>query len=396
MTVDLSDGDAQNTGVTGTDTLSGFFNLTGGDGHDTLTGNELANVIKGGLGNDTIQGGDGNDTLDGGSGAAANTGGSDTVDYSYISSSSVNLAVTLGLLTAGTGAVAATKTSGVAGDIDTISNFENVTGGSGNDVIIGNAGVNTLKGGEGDDIIQGGAGSDVLDGEAGVDTVDYSYLGAAAGITLTLPPSGAQSGTVAGDQDSIADFENVIGGKGNDHLSGNDQNNTLTGGAGDDHLFGGVGDDTLIGGAGNDELDGGEDSGTSDIADYSASGAAVTVNLSDATVTLALGVTMGPSAGKGGDAQGDTFADIEDVIGSNFNDILIGDNRSGKVNILSGGKGNDLVFGSAGIDDLRGGEGTGDTLSYATDTAGVTLSLQTGIGTGLGNAAGDAFEDFEN
>ena len=98
----------QNTVGAGTDTLSGFENLTGSAFKDTLTANGLANRIDGAAGNDTINGGAGNDTLQGGAdndvlvggaGADALDGGdgNDTASYA-----SATVAVTVDL-NAGTG-----------------------------------------------------------------------------------------------------------------------------------------------------------------------------------------------------------------------------------------------------------------------------------------------------
>ncbi len=173
------------------DTGDGFENLTGSTKGDSLSGNDLVNVINGGLGDDIISGGLGNDTLDGGSSTAALPGGSDYVDYSYLTAGQ-NLVLTLGAYSASTGAVAQTTTSGVAGDIDKIANFENVIGGDGNDMITGNAAGNTLGGDDGNDILSGGAGddflsggndndvliggagSDTMDGGSGIDTASYA------------------------------------------------------------------------------------------------------------------------------------------------------------------------------------------------------------------------------
>jgi Ca2+-binding RTX toxin-like protein len=66
---------AQNTLGAGTDTLSGFDNLTGSDFNDALLGNGLANIIDGGAGNDFINGRAGNDTLTGGAGTDTLNGG---------------------------------------------------------------------------------------------------------------------------------------------------------------------------------------------------------------------------------------------------------------------------------------------------------------------------------
>jgi Ca2+-binding RTX toxin-like protein len=81
VTVNLSQGLAQDTVHAGADTLSGIENLTGSKYNDTLTGDSNANVITGGLGNDNLTGGngsdtfiyligDGNDTVAGGAGAS--------------------------------------------------------------------------------------------------------------------------------------------------------------------------------------------------------------------------------------------------------------------------------------------------------------------------------------
>ena len=81
---------AQNTLGAGTDTLSGFENLTGSAFNDTLTGSMALltsfmggagnDIINGGAGNDTLQGGAGTDTLKGGTGNDTLTGGMDA-DY---------------------------------------------------------------------------------------------------------------------------------------------------------------------------------------------------------------------------------------------------------------------------------------------------------------------------
>ena len=55
--------------------------------------------------------------------------------------------------------------TGVAG----LSGVENVTGGSGNDVLIGDAAANVLRGGYGRDLLIGREGADQLFGDAGED-----------------------------------------------------------------------------------------------------------------------------------------------------------------------------------------------------------------------------------
>lgn len=125
-------------------------NLTGSSHDDVLLGDSQNNVIQGGAGNDRIAGGAGNNTLDGGAGI-------DTVDYSG----------------AGAGVVMDLATGSAQnglGGVDSLSNFENVTGSAYADKLSGNALDNVLDGGRGNDILDGRGGNDVLIGGAGNDT----------------------------------------------------------------------------------------------------------------------------------------------------------------------------------------------------------------------------------
>ena len=68
VTVNLTTTTAQNTIGAGTDTLSGFENVTGSAFNDALTGTTGNNVLAGLAGSDTLNGGAGADTLIGGTG----------------------------------------------------------------------------------------------------------------------------------------------------------------------------------------------------------------------------------------------------------------------------------------------------------------------------------------
>jgi Ca2+-binding RTX toxin-like protein len=208
-----------------------------------------------------------------------------------------------------------------------------------------------------------------------------------------------------------ADYKNTVyGGDGNDHIYGGDAYDDLYGEDGNDDLFGGAEKDWLFGGDGADNLDGGADE---DCAFYR-----------DSTVGVFVDLETG--LGYGGTAEGDTLTDIEDLVGSEHNDTLVGDNNANWFageygdDTLRGGGGSDFLYGDSliwrnndvvwpsnmyavgddtligggGGDYLDGGEGN-DTAGYDDSPAGVTVSLigNTAVG---GHAAGDTLVSIEN
>ena len=238
-----------------------------------------------------------------------------------------------------------------------------INGNDGDDRLNGNFGNDTLNGGGGDDWLTGGNGADQIDGGAGTDTANYG--GAFGGVTVYLDGTAGIGASAAGD--TLANIENIRGSAHNDTLNGDSRGNILDGGAGDDILNGGSGIDTLIGGAGADQLDGG--AGIQDWADYSDSDAAVQVSL------------VANAVGTGGHAAGDTFVNIEAIIGSGFNDTLTGNSSR------------NWFESSAGADAIDGGGG-GDIMWYITSDAGITIVLDgttAGIG---GHAAGDVLTNI--
>ncbi|MCC0090328.1 retention module-containing protein [Aeromonas veronii] len=177
-----------------------------------------------------------------------------------------------------------------------------------------------------------------------------------------------QSGTLTG---SFLD-EILIGGAGDETLDGNAGNDILLGGGGNDGLSGGDGNDILVGGAGNDTLNGGAGN---DTASYIDSTAGVTVKVN------------GNNQATGG-AGTDSLSNMENLVGSMFNDSLTGDGNanvlSGLVgsDILSGGGGDDLLLGGADGDTLTGGGGK-DTFKWgAGDIGGVDVIKDFTTGTG--------------
>ncbi|MCF3643247.1 hypothetical protein LXM94_25135, partial [Rhizobium sp. TRM95111] len=178
--------------------------------------------------------------------------------------------------------------------------------------------------------------------------------------------------------------DDIRGADGDDVIEGTVFGEAILGLGGDDTIDGLAGDDTIEGGAGADDMDGG--AGV-DTLSYAGSTQGVTVRLSDGTAS-------------GGDADGDTFANFENVTGSEAGDTLVG---SAGANVLRGGAGSDTLIGGGGADVLEGGDGADnmdggagiDTLSYAGSNLGVTVRLSDGTATG-GVANGDTFTNMEN
>ncbi len=343
-------GDAQ------ADLVSGFENVRGSSYEDSITGDTLANTLIGndgddtligGGGNDTLNGGDGNDVLNGGAGADSLVGGSGIDTASYAGATAAVLASLL------TGGIRAGDAIGdVLTDIENLtgSNFndtlrgddvafgnvldgglgnDSLEGNGGNDLLVGGGGLDTLLGGLGDDELDGGADNDLLIGGLGTDaliggggTDTASYAAATSGVAASLL-AGGSDGEAAGD--SYDSIEVLIG-------SGFDD--TLEGSANADSIVAGAGNDTLILTSGTDTLDGGLGI---DTIDFSGSSGAAAFTL-------------------GGVPR---FTNIENVIGSIFNDTVTGD---GNANALSGGDGDDSLIGGAGNDTLDGAAGR-DTLN---------------------------------
>ena len=251
FTVDLSANTSSYEGGSDIVSLHDVENVTGGSGNDTITGDSNDNVLNGGVGNDTIVGSAGNDTLDGGA-------GTNTLDYSAQTS---DLTIDLSSNSA-TGA-------GIAAD--TVSNFSILRTGSGDDTVTGTASTETFYDGAGDDVYDGGGGNDVFYAGAGDDTYDAGhgwggwiyFTGVTADVTISFL-TGTAFSTETGT-DSLDGIRNVVGGDGNDTITGSScpTYNHLYGGAGDDvisgtnngnGLYGGTGSDTLTGGSGGDDF----------------------------------------------------------------------------------------------------------------------------------------------
>ena len=329
------------SGGAGPDTLAGL------GGNDWLSGDDGNDLLLGGEGDDTLKGGAGNDTLDGGA-------GSNLADY-QAALAAVNVNLQTGSASDGQGGT------------DNLLSITRVLGSNFADTLLGN---------DADNEFTGFAGNDTINGGNGFDSVRYDQATGAMSIDLlSQQASGGNEG-----QDSLISIEAAWGGAFNDSISGNRADNWLVGGAGNDSLSGSDGNDTLEGGLGNDVLRG--DAG-SDWAAYWGAPSAVVVMLD---------LASGNGGISSGGAGSDTFIDIENLSGSDFNDTLTGsagdnqlDGRAGN-DSLSGGDGNDTLSGGSGDDSLSGGNGNDNLSGGAGDD---TLRGGTGNDSVLGNEGAD-------
>ncbi|WP_454714678.1 hypothetical protein [Caulobacter segnis] len=343
VTVDLNKTTAQNTGGAGTDTITGVELLYGSKFDDVLTGDAKANYLWGSDGNDRLYGGAGDDHLSGGNGVNLIDGGDgfDTVDYSFS-----DKGVTINL----SGGPA--PQIPIPDGFDTIRSVEAAMGSAYSDAIVGNDAENYLFGDAGDDVIFGVNGNDTLDGGDGNDVLRGSFykpgdmlLGGAGddqilvwtgagseGLTTVDGGSGVDVLMFSSDYNLTLDLKNTgdqLIAPGVHMVVRNVEN--VMGGYGDDRLTGDAGGNVINGGHGDDILDGGAGF---DVASYATS-PGVWVDLSK----------TGPQDTKG--AGVDTLMNFEGLAGSNANDVLIGD---AKDNTLDGAGGDDILDGGAGTD----------------------------------------------
>ena len=359
---------------TGKDTLNSIENLISGNFSDILVGSAVDNQIEGmdggdnidgREGNDTLLGGNGNDTLIGGLGNDSLDGGSsnDTADFSN-NTLAVIARLDTGLATIGN-------------ETDALISIENLIGGKGHDQLVGNPDNNIISGGVGNDILNGGNGNDSLDGGEGLDAADYSDKITSVSVTL----NGTNSAVVKVNnvaEDTIKNIENIIGGSGNDTLTGDNLGNTLKGGDGNDTLNGAAGIDTingdagndvLMGGAGNDVINGGNNVDTASFADKTTR---VVIVLSAGAGTATIGT------------ETDTLTGIENLTGGSGNDTFTGDDND---NVLTGGAGNDTLDGGGGNDTLIGGTGN-DVYLLSNEYQGTTTIVEA-ANAGIDSVYGD-------
>ncbi|CAN1527024.1 RTX calcium-binding nonapeptide repeat [Burkholderiaceae bacterium] len=356
------------TGGDGTDSLVGIENVSGSGFNDTLSGSDGSNLLIGNAGADLLMGNGGDDTLIGGLGNDILIGGEGT-DWVSFDSASATSGVSLALASGGgtaSGSEGTDVLSGIENIIgsafnDTIAGDENnnaFKGGAGNDSLSGIAGNDTLSGGDGNDTLKGGVGYDRILGGLGNDSidggaitdrinytdsnvVDYSEAAGSVAVNLALGTSLGAEGT-----DSLANINMVVGSRFNDTLTGSSELVF-------EKFEGGLGDDVLDGGAVTDTFNQLNNNRVS----YESASGSVNVNLATGVATGAAGT--------------DTLLNMTQVVGSAFDDVLIGSNSTLRETFM-GSAGNDTIDGA-------GGSGWADVVSYDDAMTGVNVNLATGV-----------------
>ncbi len=220
-----------------------------------------------------------------------------------------------------------------------------------------------------------------------------NFIADPSGLTDTVDGSGrrvevedgAATYTVGSEQgESITATDkqvtNIIGGIGNDVLTGDDQNNWLVGSLGEDQLIGGGGHDYLVADAEDiantqDNIQGGDGF---DIVQF-VGDEGVVFNLQQSQVEMAIGTDQADILASGS-------SDQSIINGGAGNDVLLGGSAD---DVLNGEEGKDSIYGHLGDDLLRGHRGD-DKL---TGGGGEDI-LQGGLGDDL--LYGSAGEDLLN
>jgi Ca2+-binding RTX toxin-like protein len=338
-------------------------------GNDTLQGLGGTDILTGGADNDLIVGGAGNDSLDGGTGTdefrhAIGDGfdivsGADGLDHVLLTGTDL---YDLNFDRVGNDLVVSAAIDGDYDFADTgsITIKDHYLGNSIAFVLIDT--IYNESYGTDPDVTKAVFTTDVANG---LDNTDFMEI-----------IQGSDVGEIINGNGGF--YDQLYGASGDDTINSGSSSDFIAGGGGDDALFGNDGDDRLRGSAGNDTLDGGD--GT-DRADYRRAAASVTVDLSAGT------------ASDDGDGGQDKLVSIEDVRGSDFDDVITGNDGENFIRSLGGndsllgGDGFDFLVGGAGNDTLHGGPGDEFDEAAYDDSAGpiiANLSSTEQLGVGAG------------
>ncbi len=260
-------------------------------------------------------------------------------------------------------------------DTSAVALTTSVNSGAGADHVVTGGGADAINGDLDDDSLDGGLGNDNLIGGGGGDVLTYASHTANVTVNLGSNQQSAQTtgNGQSGENDTVLQFEHMLGGQGND---------TLTGDGNDNFISGGLGSDTIASGGGSDYV------GYWERAD-------------DVTVQLGQGApgTGGATAGGESDVIG---TDIQNAMGGTGDDLLIGNSSA---NALWGGwsagaagvDGDDVLRGKGGADFLWGDEGN-DTADYSDKTSlqPVTATLDGTANDGTAGESDQIYTDVES
>ncbi|WP_171179570.1 hypothetical protein [Ruegeria sp. HKCCD8929] len=237
-----------------------------------------------------------------------------------------------------------------------------------------------IDAGGGDDFVLAGlAGStsirglgNEIDGGAGIDTI--SFANAETAVSADLSENTATVGTK--NQDTVKNFENVVGGRHDDTITGTDGSNSLFGLGGDNHIKGLAGDDLIASGIGADHLDGGDDIDTVDFsrADDAEFDENTPQEDRGAFSVRDIDIDLARDESRSATGKEDTLMNFENAIGTDGKNEITGNKEvniiraRGGDDTLRGRGGDDTLSGGLGKDTLRGGDGA-DTADYSMDEA---------------------------
>jgi Ca2+-binding RTX toxin-like protein len=299
---------------------------------------------------------------------------------------------------------AGTAVSHDGGENIRFTNIERLTGTIFADRIRGSDGDDELRGLGDYDWFIATTGRDTIDGGNGQDMISFlEWQSTATNVIADVfssagrPPSGAQASGVVVDLANPANNTNLAAGlslTSVERVTGSGRQDVFYGDSGQND-FRGLGDyDWFVSSTGGRERYFGGD-GLDTVTYFNAS-AGVIANLRNGAVVN--GQETG--YGTGGDAARDLYFEIENLVGSRFDDSLTG--NAGR-NQLNGLEGDDMLFGYGGVDYLMGGAGN-DTINgggssdyalFSGVSSGYTLTRAGNTVTAVGADGTDTLIDVE-
>ena len=345
-------GDDHLHGGVGNDHLhggAGNDRLYGGAGDDTLYASSGTNHLFGGAGDDTFKVGAGNSVIDGGTNSAS---GVDTLDYSLplvLNNAERGLLIdyTLGRTYRMPASLQGVPDYSALTLKDSFSNIESIKGSVLDDrFVLGTLANGARRGEIRTVVLDGGLGTDTLD----LRDVDSRYTNVEINmISGQVVISGVTTGTY---KFKVSGFEKVIASNAGETVFGGFGTRSVDAGAGNDRI-------SLLGGSAT--VDGGTGQ---DILDVRAYQYGVAIDADNGVDHRSYQTHQTFDAIKNGrQLVGITGRNIEEIIGSEFNDAI---RASGVIGPVRAGAGNDVIFGGdesnefwgdAGDDTLYGGAG---------------------------------------